>query len=284
MKQTLFRDAQGIVRSHFLTRGVNALSLEILDHGYFFGDENWNQFGVLSPFARLYFMAKDFGWIETEAGRVDLEPGRMYLLPPFVKVNLRTNHRLEKFYIHINCHYGGLDLLEGLGGCVQLPLEEGELEGLIRRFEGASVQDLLFFKSEVYRIVGRFIARYWPNLHERLRVAEKYRLVHAYIAQSLRFDLGYKEVALKTGYSPDVLRIQYARDTGLTLARYIQGQLIQMAALDLLNTGASIKEIAAKWGFNDEFYFSRFFKKRMQYSPREYRRINGYAGEVRHEG
>ncbi len=280
--QGFFRDDNNIVRSRFLTRGVNALNLEILDHGYFYGDENWNQFGILSPFARLYFMAKDYGWIETEHSSIDLKPGQMYIIPPFVKVNLRTNHRLEKFYVHVNCHYGGLDLLEGMKDCAVLPLENTELERLLAYYEGQTLQDLLFFKSEIYKIVGQFVQAFWPNLHERLRVAEKYKHVHAYINQHLKFNLNYKQVALDCGQSPDVLRQHYVQETGVTLARYIQGLILQKAALELLNSTASIKEIAAGLGFNDEFYFSRFFKKRMQYSPREYRRINGYLGGSTH--
>lgn len=270
------RDENNIVRSNFLTSGVNALSLEILDHGYFFGDESWNQFGVISPFARLYFMAKDYGWIETELGSIDLKPGQMYIIPPFVKVNLRTNHRLEKFYLHVSCHYGGLDLLEGMRECKVLPLANNALEELLEYYEGKTLQDLLMFKSAVFGIVGEFVRTYWPSLHERLRVAQKYKDVHAYIAQKLDFKLNYKDVALHCGYSPDVLRQHYVQDTGVTLAYYIQSQVLQSAALELLNSDASIKEISAKLGFNDEFYFSRFFKKRMQYSPREYRRINGF--------
>lgn len=273
-----FRDDKNIVRSRFLTHGVNTVHIEILDHGYFFGDESWNQFGVISPFARLYFMAKDYGWIETEHGSIDLKPGQMYIIPPFVKVNLRTNHRLEKFYLHVNCHYGGLDLLEGMQHCEVLPLDNDALEHLLRYYEGQTLQDLLLLKSEIYRIIGQFVADFWPNLHERLRVAEKYKHVHTYIQQNLSFKLNYKDVALKCGQSPDVLRLNYVKETGVTLSRYIQGQILQEAALELLNSSASIKEIAAKLGFNDEFYFSRFFKKRMQYSPREYRRINGFAG------
>ncbi len=283
MKEGFFRDDKNIVRSNFLTHGVNALSLEILDHGYFYGDESWNQFDIVSPFARLYFMAKDYGWIETENGSIDLKPGQMYIIPPFVKVNLRTNHRLEKFYLHINCHYGGLDLLEGKADCEVLPLENRDLERLLLHYEGQTLQDLLLFKSEIYHIVGLFVQAYWPNLHERLHVAEKYKHVHAYISQNLSFGLDYKTVAFACGYSPNVLRQQYVQDTSVTLAKYIHGQLLQTAALELLNSNASIKEIAAKLGFNDEFYFSRFFKKRMQYSPREYRRVNGIIGGIRHD-
>ena len=42
----------------------------------------------------------------------------------------------------------------------------------------------------------------------------------------------------------------------------------------LLLTNWTLQRIAASLGFADEFYFSRLFKQKMEYSPREYRRIN----------
>ena len=53
------------------------------------------------------------GW-ETDDGRIDLEPGYMYLIPPYTKVNLRTRKRIEKFYFHFSLRYANSEILEGI--------------------------------------------------------------------------------------------------------------------------------------------------------------------------
>jgi AraC-like DNA-binding protein len=66
----------------------------------------------------------------------------------------------------------------------------------------------------------------------------------------------------------------FKRDTGMTLKEYFDSQLLRNAKQKLLLSDASVKEIAYSLGFNDEFYFSRFFKKHEGIAPREYRGNN----------
>jgi AraC family transcriptional regulator, transcriptional activator of pobA len=60
--------------------------------------------------------------------------------------------------------------------------------------------------------------------------------------------------------------------TGKTTLDYIHTRLINEAKSKLLYTQLSIKEIAFSLGFEDALYFSRFFKKRTQSSPEEFRK------------
>ncbi|UKI34755.1 MAG: helix-turn-helix domain-containing protein [Lentisphaeria bacterium] len=59
----------------------------------------------------------------------------------------------------------------------------------------------------------------------------------------------------------------FSRDTGITLKKYISHQLQLQAALLLRESRLSIKEIARKLNFNDEYYFSHFFKRESGVSP-----------------
>ncbi|NSW89572.1 MAG: helix-turn-helix transcriptional regulator [Firmicutes bacterium] len=47
--------------------------------------------------------------------------------------------------------------------------------------------------------------------------------------------------------------------------------IIHKAKEELLTSNSSIKEIAYKLKFSDEFYFSRFFKKHTGIPPSKYR-------------
>jgi AraC-like DNA-binding protein len=51
----------------------------------------------------------------------------------------------------------------------------------------------------------------------------------------------------------------------------IHERIIIEAKRELYLTNKTVKEIAYELGFNDEFYFSRFFKNNTEVSPQVYR-------------
>ena len=267
-------DSRGITRNSLLTSHLNQISLDLLDHGYFVGTQQWNQFNVISPFARIYYMIADSGWLDTDHGRIDLIPATMYLIPPNTRVNLRTDRRIEKFYFHVTCRYAKTDILDGINRCFVLPLQTGTLNHLLEAYRGGQLSDLLAIKGIVYSTLASFIRDSLPDLSDRLALANQYQTLYAYIEQNLSAKMSVKDVCTDLDLPYETFRRQFRNDNGITLHQYIAGRLIQHAALDLLMTDRTIQEIANSLNFTDEFYFSRFFKQKMEYSPREYRRIN----------
>ena len=66
-----------------------------------------------------------------------------------------------------------------------------------------------------------------------------------------------------------------------TLTNLIAERIIIEAKRELYLTAKSVKIIAYELGFNDEFYFSRFFKNNAAVSPQLYRESVGFAkGEL----
>ncbi|MEA4890313.1 MAG: helix-turn-helix transcriptional regulator [Clostridiaceae bacterium] len=257
-----------------MTRQLNLLAIEILDHGYFIGNQQWNQFDVMSPFGRIYYMIADQGWLETDQGRIDLLPGFMYLIPPYTRVNLRTARRIEKFYFHFTLKYAGVDVLEGINRCFSLPLPAGLLEELLAAYHSGGLPDLLQLKALANATLARFIRDGLPDLSHRLMLASTYQEINTYIEQHLSARLTGRSICGALGYSYETMRRAFRRDNGATINQYLNGRLIQEASMQLLLTERTIQQIAAGLGFADEFYFSRLFKQKMEYSPREYRRIN----------
>jgi AraC family transcriptional activator of pobA len=64
---------------------------------------------------------------------------------------------------------------------------------------------------------------------------------------------------------------------GKTLTELISDRIITEAKRELYLTSKTVKEIAYLLGYNDEFYFSRFFKKQTGASPVQYRNSVGFA-------
>jgi AraC-like DNA-binding protein len=62
-----------------------------------------------------------------------------------------------------------------------------------------------------------------------------------------------------------------------TLSSLINERIIIEAKRELYLTGKTVKEIAYGLGYDDEFYFSRFFKINTEISPQLYRETVGFA-------
>ncbi|MEM8890381.1 MAG: helix-turn-helix domain-containing protein [Bacteroidota bacterium] len=62
-----------------------------------------------------------------------------------------------------------------------------------------------------------------------------------------------------------------------TTTSLITNRIIIEAKRELYLTSKSVKQIAAMLGYQDEFYFSRFFKKKVGVSPDLYRKTVGFA-------
>lgn len=62
-----------------------------------------------------------------------------------------------------------------------------------------------------------------------------------------------------------------------TPSALIANRIIIQAKRELYLTSKPVKQIAASLGYDDEFYFSRFFKKKVGVSPDIYRKTVGFA-------
>lgn len=62
-----------------------------------------------------------------------------------------------------------------------------------------------------------------------------------------------------------------------TLTDLITERIIIEAKRELYLTSKAVKQIASDLGFNDEYYFSRFFKNNTDISPKQYRDSVGFA-------
>jgi len=67
-----------------------------------------------------------------------------------------------------------------------------------------------------------------------------------------------------------------------TVSEMISERIVIEAKRELYLSSKPIKAIAFELGFDDEYYFSRFFKKQTSVSPQQYRETVGFAkGELR---
>jgi len=81
--------------------------------------------------------------------------------------------------------------------------------------------------------------------------------------------------ANEIGITPPHLNAICRKLGGASALRIVHDRLLLAARRELTYTEKSIAGIAASLGFTEPSYFTRFFKRQMEMTPKEYRRRSG---------
>jgi AraC-like DNA-binding protein len=94
----------------------------------------------------------------------------------------------------------------------------------------------------------------------------------ARISEALHHKINLAQVAELTGLSYVQFVRRFKAETGMTPSEYVSVLRLQKAKNLLSQTDLSIRYIANACGFENEYYFSNFFKKHMALSPTAFRK------------
>jgi len=115
--------------------------------------------------------------------------------------------------------------------------------------------------------------REWPTKDERF-ILQKLKVAIEENFKTKHFPSDYATVL---NISPKALAKITKSYFNKTLTELISERVIIEAKRELYLTNKSIKEIAYELGYEDEFYFSRFFKTNSEISPQMYRDTVGFG-------
>jgi AraC-like DNA-binding protein len=93
----------------------------------------------------------------------------------------------------------------------------------------------------------------------------------ARIQNEFQRDLDIKDLAQELGVSYSWFRSTFVAHTGLSPLQYLLELRLVRARNLLVETELSVKEIAMQTGFEDEHYFSRLFRQKLNVTPTQWR-------------
>ena len=138
--------------------------------------------------------------------------------------------------------------------------------------------DRQFRMAELLHLRGsilNWLAQAIPELDEvistHLATHMQFSKAFALIEDRLGADLRLAAIAEEQGVSVDAFSAAFTRNIGIGPKEYISRRVNEKALMMVGHGDKKIKEIAETLRFNDEFYFSRFFKKMNGSSPSAYR-------------
>lgn len=205
----------------------------------------------------------------------ELAPGEIWFLPGNTPVERRCDNNCEVLFFKFCCEWlPGVDPL--LDWADRGPRMVGHFDPA--EWREWQAPDRRFGVVELLRLRGcllSWIAMAIPELDEivtgHLSTHMQFSKVFDLIESRLGADIRISTLAKAHGVTVDAFSSAFSRSTGISPKEYITRRLNQEALALVINTDLKMKEIATRLRFNDEFYFSRFFKNLNGCSPSLYR-------------
>lgn len=145
---------------------------------------------------------------------------------------------------------------------------------MVKKIEKAfRIQDHYQALSAVKECCLAFCNLYWQKMDKKdILKAEKFRPVLEYISQKADGKTTIKELARIMGKRCECFSREFSRFFHCSPSNFLQDELIRKSIFLLVEKGYSVKETAAKLNFSDEFYFSKFFKRRTSCPPSRFKK------------
>ena len=213
------------------------------------------------------------GGIGNDGDFCPLVPGTWLFVPAFFRVRHEENEGLRLISIHFNVElFADLELFAECGRIVHGIAPECRERFLSLMETGSSFRTA----AELHALLFGFLAeRILPRVPPVDHLREKYRRFEpllTVIRQDPRRNLSVGEMAgiMKMGKESFVKR--FRAELGASPKLFFNRIRAAAAAESLCGPETTIRELAFQYGFANEFYFSRFFKRHFGLSPAAYRK------------
>jgi Transcriptional regulator containing an amidase domain and an AraC-type DNA-binding HTH domain len=277
---------------------IGDLELILLNIGYSEMNANWNWKSIYSPFARIYHVTG--GAARTYIGdkMYSLEPGNLYLTPPFTLHDDECDSFFSLYYIHfyekaINKE-SIFDIYDFPIGMEATPLDllltkrllDINPERHLRHYDPQlydnpptfsqniadnsrmPVHSALETRGILYQLTSKFlVSAKIKSRHMDDRVNKCLQYIHENVDKTITVNQ-LADIACIT--EDHFIRI-FKKEMRCTPIKYINSKKIEKAQLLLLTTDMPIKDIAFDLSADNISYFNRIFKQHTGKTPGQYR-------------
>ena len=254
---------------------MNNIRFQIFDYNYnSFDDSYWNFPAVNDSMNRLYVMMDGAGEVVYGKEILQLQPGRIYLIPGGMTIDLKTNKYIEKFWANFK-----LELFPGMDYCRSLPFGIGReydsmlLNKIAECYDKNDPFQMLKLHCLLLEEILKLMQPYQKNYQEEMDVLLHYQSLFLWLENNCRADLTVEDLARVAGVSAATLQKGFRKGCGISPKEYLKRRIMEKGKNLLGFSDFNIGQIAEELGFSDAAYFSRYFKKDSGYSPLEYRKI-----------
>lgn len=149
---------------------------------------------------------------------------------------------------------------------------------LLNKLERGIFQDSDAFRKHLFSdIVHQYMLEHSTMLLTKVYDDFPVQQAVTYILENLSKKLVLSEIGEASGLSYVQFLRRFKAFTGMSPSVYINTMRIQSAKIQLTDPNMFIKEISSQLGFDNEYYFSNFFKKHTGMSPSAFRNLTDWG-------
>ena len=252
---------------------------------------NWEAGRVLSEY-QIVYISSGKGILEVkDAEPILIEGGTIFLLFPNIwhrfKPLLETGW--EEFWVGFNGHYVEYlmrqDCFNPQHPVLKVGFDNEILNIFIRLIDTSKHESMVFSQ-----MASCFVIQLLGLVNASALMVDKTKSRQEQIIQAIRFkiqgnwdkNLDFEAIASENNITYDWFRKAFKDILGVAPGQYLLNIKIEKAAQMLRETNLTISEIATKTGFDNEFYFSRMFKNKMNCTASSYRKKEASVDDSRH--
>ncbi|BCM93503.1 hypothetical protein IAD21_05394 [Abditibacteriota bacterium] len=233
-------------------------------------------FALADPRHHIHFFRSGSAQITHEGVTTEMKPGYAYWTPCNLPVSRHCEATFEEFILTCNCEMiDGIDLFQDWPERRHLCVGPWDMDSLPLAWSEAplSLNTLMQLQGQLYQWVGQYFGGLDAIIAHHALMFSRYANVFNWSESRLGANLRVAELAGIHGTSLQAFTTAFTRDLGISPKAYLNQRLNQEACQLIVNTNWTIKAIAKHLGFDDQYYFSRFFTKMNDLSPINYRRM-----------
>ena len=251
---------------------VNAMTLKLGDSGYSEVHNTWHAEQCVTPFTRIYIVQEGSAYLTDGKQTFRMEADRAYIIPAGLVCSYHCDDMMRKLFFHVNVYRPDrYDLLWGVEKIGCLPLEKTAVDTLIHHYRSEGYLSAMILQASLMELLGRYLEQIRADTETICHSEDVTRTID-YIHRNLSARLRIDDLAAYQFVSRTYLTDKFRKETGISLGKYIDDQLMFEAQRRLYRTDASVGTISRELGFTDQFYFARRFKQLCGLSPLQYRK------------
>ncbi len=235
---------------------------------------------VLSEYQFVYISKGKGTFISESTKRLNITKGQIIILFPGQWHSYSPNNKTgwNEYYIGFEGKIIDKLVANGFISPQQQVLDVGINEDLVNLFSSAikvakedktaSQQNLA---GIVFNILGTILSLAQNKNFETKESAQKIERAKVIMLENIHKNINIQGIATNLGLSYSLFRKEFKEYTGYAPAQYFQEIKLRKAKELLAETNLQIKEVSYKLNFSSYEYFLSFFKKKVGFTPTEYR-------------
>ncbi len=211
-------------------------------------------------------------------GITEMTNGKLYLIPPHLPLKFKSITPYSHYYLH----FSSAELYNILPPDQVFCEKYQRRSTIIKTFEriiaafSETTSNISCFESfEVRFLVEQLLVQFIDHHYLEARCSEfpeqRFSKVLQYIEEHINEKVEISQLRKIINMSSTDFIVKFNNYFGMPPKQYIINRKLSVAKRLLIKTSLPIKEVAESCGYQDEFYFSRIFKKYFHESPRDFR-------------